>query len=317
MNNLRKLTENFNISGEASAAGSAVPGCELKKNEPLSAHTTFKVGGPAALFVVPETKDALLSFIKQCLSEKIRFFLIGGGSNIVPPDEGMNCAVVSTEKLDFIEYIESENMLWCGSGTPIMKVIEFCMENSLSGLESFAGLPGTAGGAVFMNARCYGFSISDVLKKAEFFDCRNGSISEYEMNASDWDYKKSPFQNAERIITAAGFSVVKGDADSIREKCTSYIEDRRSKGHFSYPSAGSMFKNNRLFGKPSGMLIDEAGCRGMSCGGAKVADWHGNFIINTGNATAADIKKLISQVKEAVLKKDGFELECEVIFPEP
>ena len=299
--------------------------------ERFSEHTTFKTGGVIPLYVEPVDEQDLKLILEFFRRVNIPSFILGGGSNIVPADEGLDFAVISTGSLCGITLsgecaIGKDDdaeilLLTCGSGTPIEKITEFCIENSLSGLESFAGLPGTAGGAAYMNARCYGVSISDVLDSVRYAKCSPEgsdcvSFAEYTKKDEDWDYKKSPFQNTSDVILSVTFRVCKGDRGEIRSKSESFVEDRRCKGHFRYPSAGSVFKNNREFGKPSGQIIQDAGLRGLSEGGAQVAPWHGNIIINTGKATSADIKRLSDKVVSEVKRKFGFELENEIMFVE-
>ena len=177
-----------------------------------------------------------------------------------------------------------------------------------------------------MNARCYEKSISDVLGSVSAVYCSETgcTIKEYECRHNEWGYKRSPFQPQHKryaelsdnrpVIVSATFHVEQGDTALIRKKMESRIADRTAKGHFKLPSAGSVFKNNHAFGKPSGQLIDEAGLRGLQIGGAQVAPWHGNFIVNTGSATAQDVMKLIEVIQKRVKDATGFELEPEIIF---
>ncbi len=333
MNNLSKISENINMCKGFKG--------KLLTDESFSAHTTFKTGGKIPLYAEPVDEDDLKLILEFFHQQNIPSFILGGGSNIVPDDDGIDFAVISTGGLCRISVCaddagcsgsfagcdgsskkvcgadDAETLfLTCGAGTPIEKITEFCIENSLSGLESFAGLPGTAGGAAYMNARCYGVSISDVLHSVRYAKClpEGVSFAEYTMKETDWDYKKSPFQNTLNVITSVSFRVRKGDSAEIRSKSESFVEDRRTKGHFRFPSAGSVFKNNRDFGKPSGQIIQDAGLRGLSEGGAQVAPWHGNIIVNTGNATSADIRRLSDTVVSEVKKKFGFELENEILF---
>ena len=190
-------------------------------------------------------------------------------------------------------------------------------------IEQFAGLPGSVGGAVYMNARCFDKSISDILFSVSTMEIdrknHKTTLNQEHFNACDWAYKKSPYQGGNRFITTVTFLLTQKNAseqDKIAAECKKYIAERVNKGHFKYPSAGSVFKNNHDFGKPSGMIIDEAGLRGTTIGGAKVADFHGNFIINTGNAKASDIKALVELVQAKVHEKYGFFLETEIIFVE-
>ena len=294
----------------------------------MSSHTTFKVGGKAAAFIEPESIEVIEQLVSFLKAEKQRFFVLGGGSNLVVSDDGIDAAVICTRSLNHIELLPQEAhgtdteqnkqhdtiLLRCAAGTLMDDIAAFCETNSISGLETFSGLPGTIGGAVYMNARCYERSISDVLECVRWFNTSTGKTELYSFNASDWAYKKSPFQHGGGIILEAVLKCKKGSSAEIKAENAHYIEDRKNKGHFKFPSAGSVFKNNHDFGSPSGKIIDEAGLRGFSIGGAQVAPWHGNFIINTGNATAKDIHDLVLYITETVKRKTGFELEPEIIF---
>ena len=314
MYNVRKIEENINMRGEFQGL--------FLFDEPLSPRTTFKVGGGTPLLIEPQDETSFLIILEELERLAIPFFVLGGGSNLVVPDEGLPCPVISTKRLDRIFLSQDGRRLVCGAGCSWKQVIDFCIENKLGGLESFSGLPGSLGGAVFMNARCYDRSVSDVLLQARYAGpgrAGQATVETYTMEVSHWDYKVSPFQRelAGSIVLEVAFAVVPLDdaaAQKMEEKAQSFVEDRQKKGHFSYPSAGSVFKNNREYGKPSGKIVDETGLRGLELGGAQVAPWHGNFIINKGNATAADIKGLVDLVQKTVLGKTGFLLEPEIIF---
>ncbi len=323
MDNLRELADKINIDKDFKGL--------VKTGEPLAEHTTMGVGGAAAFFAVPDTEAAFIHITEKCFESGSLPFILGGGSNVVFPDSTFLRPVLSTEALCGITLSEPEKgsvtdsrslLLTCGAGTPIKKLTEFCLEHNLWGLENFAGLPGTAGGAVFMNARCYEKQASDVLYSARYMQIASAGsqpvVAEYTMDAGDWAYKKSPFQSMQgsAVILSATFAVTE-NADSrekLEEICRGFVEDRRKKGHFDFPSSGSVFKNNRTFGRPSGVLIDEAGLKGTECGGAQIAPWHGNFIINRGNAKTSDICQLVSTAQKAVKAKFGFDLEPEIIF---
>ena len=309
---------------------------DILENEPLAPKTTFKIGGNADLFIAPQNYYSFQIALEVLLQNNIRFFIMGGGSNIVFTDEGFRGAVVCTTNFSDAAYFPPSNispqfgkiklkkdqvLVTCFSGTPMAAFVNFCTENSISGIEQFAGLPGTVGGAVFMNARCFDKSISDIIFSVSYQDYSDSKIKlQQELyNPEKWAYKTSPYQSGKKFITTATFLLTQknaSDQPDIQSECKKYISERVNKGHFKFPSAGSVFKNNHAFGKPSGMIIDEAGLRGLTCGGAKVADFHGNFIINTGNATAKDIKTLVQQVQEKVQQKFGFSLETEIIFVE-
>jgi UDP-N-acetylmuramate dehydrogenase len=186
----------------------------------------------------------------------------------------------------------------------------------LSGLEFLAGMPGTLGGAVWMNARCYEKSLSDVLSAVEVLTPEGKAAGSrwVPRRPGDFGYKRSPFQGGEDLILGALLGVTWGDPESIRRAMAEHRGDRERKGHYRCPSAGSVFKNNRDFGTSTGRIIDELGLRGLRLGGAQVAPWHGNIIINTGNARAADIRSLTDLVAGRVKAERGLELEREILF---
>lgn len=314
-------------------------GISFSQNENISVKTTFKVGGKVKLFITPKNVRELKNALKLLQSHNSKFFILGGGSNVVFPDEDFEYPVISTEKLTsiFIEkntpeasteqtvcYLPDNKVLVsCLAGTPMATFVNFCTKNNLSGAEEFAGLPGSIGGALFMNARCFEKSISDLIYSTQHLEYSDKaskqkiSIVNAPFNVQEWDYKKSPFQNQNKIITQATFLLTKKapqEHDEIEQKCKFYINERVSKGHFKYPSAGSVFKNNHVFGKPSGKIIDEAGLKGFTIGGAQIAPFHGNFIININHAKASDIKQLVTYTQKVINEKYGFNLETEIIF---
>ena len=305
------------------------------ENEPLAPKSTFKVGGNARLFITPISIEQLEQTISSVLSAEIPYFVTGGSSNVVFPDGTYEGAIISTQNIKEIFY-ESDSTLpdgsvtvTCQCGVTMASFVDFCTKKNLRGAEQFAGLPDTIGGAVYMNARCFDRSISDILFSTahlEFEDTKAKTV-ELPFAASDWDYKKSPYQQKSPLcyITKATFRLIPppSDADKdtlsvlheeIASNCKKFINERVSKGHFKYPSAGSVFKNNHDFGAPSGKLIDQCGLKGLTIGGAQIAPFHGNFIINTGAATADDIHRLVKKAQETVKQQFGFDLEPEIIF---
>lgn len=296
-----------------------------KENEPLAPKSTFKVGGTARLFIMPETPEQLESVISAVRSSELPFFVTGGASNVVYPDGTYEGAIISTQAIKEIFYDPDETtedgsvLVTCQCGVPMAAFVDFCTKKNLSGTEQFAGLPGTVGGAVYMNARCFDRSVSDLIHSTTHIEYtgEKAKITEMSFNAADWDYKKSPFQAPQLYLTQATFRLTPAgtsEHDRIAADCKKYIAERVDKGHFKFPSAGSVFKNNHAFGAPSGKLIDECGLKGLTIGGAQIAPFHGNFIINTNHATADDIHKLVERAQLAVKEKFGFELEPEIIF---
>jgi len=308
MNELEKFVEKANKETKFSG--------EIRFNEDMSSHTTFKIGGKADLWIKP-AKECFIPYTKMLfyLVEKknIPIFILGGGANIVVSDEGIRGIVLDTGFWTGCEIIEEGEMLIL-SGTQTNNAVNEALEQGFSGMEFLAGLPGSIGGAVWMNARCYEKSISDILIDVEILD-EELKQTKVPFRAEDYDYKKSPFQKRKVLIFSARFSINKRDKKEISEEMEKYHLDRENKGHYRYPSAGSVFKNNRNFGKPTGKIIDELGLRGLSIGGAQVAPWHGNIIINTGDATAKDIRALVMEISLQAEKKLGIKLEPEILFP--
>ncbi len=307
---------------------------DILLNEPLAQKTTFKIGGNADLFIAPENYYSFQIALDALLQNNVRFFILGGGSNVVFNDEGFKGAVISTHKYNDsaifpagdcpkefgkISLKKDQVLVTCFSGTPMASLVNFCLEKNISGVEQFAGLPGTVGGAAFMNARCFEKSISDIIFSVSYMDFSTGKVElkREKFDPSKWAYKKSPYQTGKIFIITTTFLLTQKkerNHDDIQKLCKYYINERVSKGHFKYPSAGSVFKNNHDFGKPSGKIIDEAGLRGYSIGGAKIADFHGNFIINVNNATCSDVKQLVEHTIKTVKNKFNFTLEPEIIF---
>ena len=295
---------------------------EVKYNEPMSGHTTFKVGGNADCYVKP-CGDKFPAFcfelIKHARSNNIPLFILGGGANIVVSDNGIRGIVLDTSSwsglISTSNYAnENEFIAIFKSGTTMDDACKIAYEAGLTGLEFLAGMPGTIGGAVFMNARCYGKEIADVLAWTEILEEDCPRITRINTDLTMFGYKYSPFQKMDCLIINAGFNLRAGDKHKIKAEMDKNIQDRKDKGHYLFPCAGSAFKNNRDFGKPTGQIIDELGLCGLSIGGAQIALFHGNIVINKGGATAADIRALMDEVSIKVKEATGFVLEPEIIF---
>jgi UDP-N-acetylmuramate dehydrogenase len=296
-----------NINNQIEFAGG------LRYNEPMALHTTFKVGGPADVWVRPEKQvPEYASFLlRSAKAEGIPVFILGGGANLVVSDKGFRGIVLDTGGWQGWEWTDSGFAV--RSGTQVAAAAVAAAEHGLRGLEFLAGMPGSIGGAVWMNARCYETSVSDVLQEIEILD-EQFNRTRIPYAPEDYGYKKSPFQHRNVLILSAAFRMNKGNQTEIQEKMAVFLRDREAKGHYRFPSAGSAFKNNRRFGKPAGKIIDELGLRGYACGGAQVAPWHGNLIINTGNARAADIRRLVEEIRDTVQQRLGLNIEPEILF---
>jgi UDP-N-acetylmuramate dehydrogenase len=326
VNILRKKPEEINIPRPPSGV--------IRFDEPMALHTTFRVGGPADVWVRPEGPcfpgyvAELFGFARR---EGVPVFVLGGGANLVVADRGIRGIVLDSGGWTGWEVRERPEKpgtsaeancradfpaVRVRSGTPVDALAGVLADQGWGGPEFLAGMPGSAGGAVWMNARCQEKSISDLLIETEIIDMDGPSFAPFWVPYKDEDfsYKRSPFQARKALITAARFSLNREEPEDLREAAATLRRDREAKGHFRAPSAGSAFKNNRSFGKPAGKIIDELGLRGFSIGGAAVAPWHGNFIINTGQAAAADIRALTETVIEKVRAALGFTLEPEILF---
>ncbi len=306
MVNLRKIVEKINMKTPFYG--------ELRYDEPMAGHTTFRVGGPADLWIKPrgDTFPEFSAGLIQTARElEIPLFILGGGANIVVADAGIRGIVLDCTGWSGCSF--EENRVTIRSGTRVDDGVEEAALRGFSGLEFLSGMPGSFGGSIWMNARCYGNSISDILIETEILDesLRRVKIP---VETSDFAYKKSPFQQRDVLILGGTFRLEKKPVSEIRSVMEDRRSDRETKGHYRLPSAGSSFKNNTDFGKPTGRIIDELGLRGLSLGGAKVADWHGNIIVNTGNATARDIRDLTEKIMARVKSELGIELEPEILF---
>lgn len=287
-------------------------GCEIKTNELLKNHTTFRIGGNCSIMVLVNSLKSLQTILKFLRTENIRYFVLGRGSNIIAADEGFDGVVLKIGK-DFSEIkLASETEIFCTAGVSLKDVCLFALENSLEGMEFAYGIPGSCGGALFMNAGAYGGEISDVIESAHYLSNTSEicSITAPEMNLS---YRNSIFtENREFIITDMIFKLHKGDRTEIKSRMDELMERRRAKQPLEYPSAGSTFK--RPEGSYASLLIEQCGLKGMSVGGAQVSTKHSGFVVNTGNATCHDVLALTEKVKGIVKEKTGFMLELEPLL---
>jgi UDP-N-acetylmuramate dehydrogenase len=286
----------------------------LAYDEPMSRHTSFRVGGPADLYIRPGAEvfpEYAALILEHARNEGIPLFILGGGANIVVSDRGVRGVVLDTG--GWQGAAAEGAALTLRAGTTVDGAVEAAAAAGLGGLEFLAGMPGTVGGAVWMNARCYEKSVSGVLASVEILDESGGRLR-LPARPGDFGYKKSPFQEQRSLILAACFALEPRREADIRGEMADHRRDREAKGHYRYPSAGSVFKNNRDLGKPAGQLIDELGLRGLTLGGAQIAPWHGNIIINTGTARASDIRSLTEETARRVKAAAGFTLEPEILF---
>lgn len=285
-----------------------LPSTRVREEEYLRHHTTFKIGGPADLFVEPTTM-AELSFALHTIHEfDVPVTIIGCGSNILVKDGGIRGAVVSVRHMTQIMDC-NDNTLCIGSGYMLKDASEFAWENGLTGLEFAIGIPGTLGGAVFMNAGAYDGEMSHVVTAVRAVDFQ-GNIKEYDVSHLDFGYRHSVFHDNHEVIGEVIMTLKSGDKNVIKARMDELTEKRESKQPLEFASAGSTFK--RPPGYFAGTLIEQTGLKGLSVGDAQVSHKHAGFVINTGSASAKDVLDLIAEVQRRVYDQHGVHLEPEV-----
>ncbi len=282
---------------------------EYVENEPMNRHTTFKIGGNADVFVKVADTHQLKVALKAAAEFNVPYFILGRGSNLLVSDKGIEGAVISLGEVDEIR-IEGETVI-CGAGASLRSVCLFCLKESLSGLEFAYGIPGSMGGAVFMNAGAYGGEMAQVVEKVQAVD---GAGNEVLLCGDElkFGYRTSVFKTNGLIVTQVVLKLSKGKNDEIKAQMDDYFNRRREKQPLEFPSAGSTFK--RPEGYFAGALIEKNNFKGVSVGGAQVSEKHAGFVINRGEAKCEDVLTLIEKIKQTVLQKDGVILEPEVIF---
>lgn len=284
-------------------------GCQAYYDEPMSRHTSFKIGGNASLFLIPQNDEVLSDIIKKCRADSVRTFILGNGSNMLVSDDGIDAVVILMCRENAEISKLSDGIIKADAGVSLMKVCRFALNESLSGLEFAFGIPGSVGGALFMNAGAYGGEIKDVIYEA---DCLtpDGEIVTLSGDEMELGYRTSIFNKNNYVILNASFKLYSKEKELIKADMDDFLNRRKTKQPLEYPSAGSVFK--RPVGYFAGALIEECGLKGKTIGGAQVSVKHSGFIINIGNATAKDVADLVEFVKETVKKEKGVELEPEI-----
>ncbi|MBR5478596.1 MAG: UDP-N-acetylmuramate dehydrogenase [Clostridia bacterium] len=285
------------------------PDIEIFENEPMSRHTTFKIGGPAEVFCSLKTSNVVEKAVCKAKELGIEPFIIGNGSNLLVDDEGISGVVF--EISNDLHTINGDYIV-ASAGKSLAKLSNVAKRSGLSGMEFACGIPGTLGGAIFMNAGAYDGEMSRIVESVTFINER-GMLMTLSNESLDFGYRTSCFKKKPGcVILEAKLKLTPCDVDLIEAKMADFTLRRVDKQPIGIPSAGSVFKRPR--GHFTGELIEKSGLKGFSIGGAQVSEKHAGFIVNTGNATCADVKNLISHIKETVFKNFGVELECEVQF---
>ena len=286
-----------------------LPHLALKREEPLSQHTSFRIGGPAEVMAFPRTQEELTALLRAARELDVRLRLLGAGTNVLAPDEGLRGLVIVTR--DCLVGLErrGEVQIAAMSGVSMAKLAFFAMEAGLTGLEFAHGIPGTVGGGVYMNAGAYGGEICQICESVEVMDL-DGNLSRLSNAEMAFSYRHSALENRTGIVVSADFALKKGNPEEIWTKMKDLIARRTASQPLDVPSAGSAFK--RPTGGYAAALIEEAGLKGYQVGGAAISVKHAGFAVNLGSATAADVKALLSQVSDQVYRKSGIRLEPEV-----
>lgn len=279
-------------------------------NEPMSLHTSFRIGGNADLLVTPDGEEKLCKLIAFLRAENLPFMILGRGSNLVVSDDGIEGAVISLSAINGVRLLENGH-IYAGAGASLAALCTFARDNCLTGLEFAYGIPGSVGGAMFMNAGAYGGEMKDVAFSARVLG-DDGVIYEMPLNEMELGYRTSTFKINGFTVLGAEFALCSGEKQEITAKMDDFMNRRKTKQPLEYPSAGSVFK--RPEGYFAGALIEKNGFKGVSVGGAQVSEKHAGFIINKGSATCNDVKELVRIIRQRVMEQDGVELHTELIF---
>lgn len=294
---------------EIRAAAEALS-CRTEVSAELKNYTTFKIGGRCDLLIELRGEESFLRLIPLAEMLGVPYYIFGKGSNLIVDSDGI-AGVVFVSGKGFSDISRNEEKITCSAGATLASVCNFAMENSLGGLEFAYGIPGTVGGAVFMNAGAYGGEMKDVVLSVKAMD-RHGSITEYSADELDFSYRHSRFSESGEIILSAVIKLKHGEKSRIKADMEAILEKRKSKQPLEYPSAGSTFK--RPEGSYASLLIEQCGLKGVHVGGAEVSTKHSGFIINKENASFSELMELIQTVKDTVKEKTGYVLECEPLI---
>ena len=283
----------------------------IKQNEPMKNHTSFKIGGPAEFYIKITSIKELQKILEFAKKEKIKITILGNGSNVLVSDSGIKGIVIRTNLKEIkIEPKEQNKIeITVDDATPIGFLAQKLLKEEITGFEEISGIPGTIGGAILMNAGAHGKEMKDIVTEITAIDY-NGKIHKFTNEQAKFTYRNSIFSSGKYIILQAKIILEKGNAKEIKAKMDEYAQFRKEKQPIEYPSAGSTFKRGTDF--ITAKLIDDAGLKGYTIGGAKVSEKHAGFIINTGNATAQDVLDLAKYVTNKVYEKFGKKIEFEI-----
>ncbi len=284
-------------------------GIDFLRSEPLSRHTSFRTGGPAALMAFPRSEEELLRLLCAAASADLSPYLLGAGTNVLAPDEGLDALVICLKDALCGQLLLEGEKLRVFAGQTLAKAAVFAKNHALSGLEFAHGIPGTLGGAIYMNAGAYGGEMKQIVREVTAVTL-SGEKQTFLAENCEFSYRSSVFQRKSLVIISAVLALCPGETDEIGRKMRELMDKRKASQPLDLPSAGSTFK--RPTGYFAGPLIEQAGLKGQGFGGARVSEKHAGFVVNIGGATTQDIRKTIELVQKRVLETSGVLLEPEV-----
>ena len=283
----------------------------ILKNEPMSKHTSLKIGGIADYFIKVKSIDELKNVLEFTNKNKIETTIVGNGTNLLVKDGGIRGVVIKLELIDFkIKKMANEVLITVGSGMTLAALAAVALKEEIAGLEFLSGIPGTIGGAIRMNAGAYGSEMKDIVVKTRYMTY-DGKIKTLDLDEHEFVYRNSIFSKLNVIIIDTTISVKKGNKEEIENKMNEYSISRKNSQPLEYPNAGSTFK--RKEGVITAKIIDECGLKGFNVGDAEVSTKHAGFIVNKGKATAKDFLELVEHIKKEIKNKTGLDLELEIL----
>ncbi|MBQ7896789.1 MAG: UDP-N-acetylmuramate dehydrogenase [Clostridia bacterium] len=282
---------------------------DVERDVDMKRFTTFKIGGKADLGVYPKTKEELELAVRCAKALNIPYYVVGRGSNLLVDDKGYRGIIIFTSSLNKVTYSDSE--VYAQAGVSLTSLAREAGKRGLTGMEKLCGIPGSVGGAVYMNAGAYGSEMKDITLYSDFYSPSLG-LGRLEGEEQGFDYRRSAYTDSDKIILGCRIKLSRGAEEEIRKTEEECLSARREKQPLEYPSAGSTFK--RYPGRFTGKMIEEAGLKGFRVGGASVSEKHAGFLINDKDATCLDMISLISQVRKKVFEKEGVRIECEVKY---
>ncbi len=287
-------------------------GITYKENEPLADYTTMKIGGACDILVIPKEEEHIAALIQLCRREDIPYFVLGRGSNVLVHDNGYRGCVIYIGKSRASIEIKGE-LVTATAGAGLSTVCKAALEDSLTGMEFAYGIPGSVGGALYMNAGAYGGEMKDIVYSCRYID-EEGALREMSAEEMQLSYRHSVFSGRRCVITSVTMRLEKGDKSEIKAKMEELMSRRKEKQPLEFPSCGSTFK--RPVGYFAAALIEECGLKGYTVGGAQVSEKHSGFVINRGGASYEDVMSVVKHVKDTVREQKGVELECEMLVLE-